>query len=32
LFEVVLERAPLERAEFLRDACGGDEILRQEIE
>jgi serine/threonine-protein kinase len=27
-----LQRAPGERTAFLRDACGGDDALRQEVE
>jgi eukaryotic-like serine/threonine-protein kinase len=32
LFQQALERAPAERATFLRDACGGDDALRTEVE
>jgi eukaryotic-like serine/threonine-protein kinase len=32
LFQQALERAPAERAPFLRDACGGDEALRTDVE
>ncbi|MGI8988110.1 MAG: protein kinase domain-containing protein [Bryobacteraceae bacterium] len=32
LFEAALERAPPSRSEFLRDACGEDETLRNEVE
>jgi len=32
LFEAALERAPQERASFLREACAGNEPLRQEVE
>ncbi len=32
LFEAALERNPDERAAFLREACGGNETLRQEVE
>ncbi len=32
LFEAALERNPDERAAFLREACAGNETLRQEVE
>jgi serine/threonine protein kinase len=32
LFQQALERAPAERATFLREACGSDEALRTELE
>src|SRR5438132_349573 len=32
LFHAALVRAPGDRVAFLREACGGDEVLRQEIE
>jgi len=32
LFHAALDRQPGERAEFLREACGGDESLRREVE
>ena len=32
LFEAALEREPHERAAFLREACGGNETLRREVE
>jgi len=32
LFAAALERAPAERSEFLREACGPDEELRAELE
>ena len=32
LYHAALERPPGERAAFLKDACDGDESLRQEIE
>jgi non-specific serine/threonine protein kinase/serine/threonine-protein kinase len=32
IFAAVLERAPGERDEYLRQACGGDEALRAELE
>jgi serine/threonine protein kinase len=31
LFEAVLREAPLKRGEFLRDACGGDDALVNEV-
>jgi len=32
IFHAALDRAPGERSAFLTDACGGDELLRQEVE
>jgi len=32
LFEQALERAPEERAAFLRSACEGDDVLLREVE
>src|SRR5688500_5298969 len=32
LFEAALDRAPADRAAFLREACPDDEALRQEVE
>src|SRR6476620_11241287 len=32
IFHKALDRAPGERSAFLADACGGDELLRQEVE
>jgi len=32
IFQAALDRAPVERTAFLNDACGGDELLRQEVE
>ena len=32
VFEGALERGPLERATFLKQACAGDEALRQQVE
>jgi serine/threonine protein kinase/Tfp pilus assembly protein PilF len=32
LFHLVLGKAPSEREAFLKDACGGDEVLRQRVE
>ena len=32
LFEAALDRAPDDRAAFLREACPDDEALRQEVE
>jgi hypothetical protein len=32
LFQQALDRAPAERSAFLRDACGSDEALREEVE
>ena len=32
LFEAALERDPEDRTEFLRQACGSDVSLRQEVE
>jgi len=32
LFQAALERAPGERAAFIREACGGDDALRREVE
>ena len=32
LFHSALEREPQERAEFLDDACAGDETLRKRVE
>jgi len=32
LFEAALARPDVDRAAFLRDACGGDEALQQEVE
>ena len=31
LLQSVLERPPVDRAEFLRQACGGDEALEREV-
>src|SRR5579872_3786154 len=32
LFHSALERAPSERSAFLKEACGGDNALRHEVE
>ncbi len=32
LLEAALEKEASERAAILKDACGGDEVLRQEVE
>jgi eukaryotic-like serine/threonine-protein kinase len=32
LFHSALERGPAERADFLDEACAGDESLRREVE
>jgi hypothetical protein len=32
LFTLALERDSAERGDFLRQACGGDDVLRSEIE
>jgi serine/threonine-protein kinase len=32
LFHGALERAPAEREAYLREACGGDEELRREVQ
>lgn len=32
LYQSVLARAPGDRSAFLKEACGGDQALRQEVE
>jgi serine/threonine protein kinase len=32
LYQAALEREPSQRAAFLREACAGDEVVRQEVE
>ena len=32
IFQAALERAPGERSDFLASACGGDNLLRREVE
>jgi eukaryotic-like serine/threonine-protein kinase len=32
LYQAALEREPSQRAAFLKEACAGDEVVRQEVE